>query len=365
MEAIGQLTAGLAHDFNNLLTSIVGNLDLLDDRGKGQRPLEIIRQATDRAVSLTRQLLAFSRQQILQPQPVAFDELLDGMIDLLRSSVGGAITVERQLEVGIWPIFADGVQIENLILNLAINARDAMPKGGLLAIEAANVAKGSADLPPGVGASDFVRLTVRDTGTGMPPEVLARAFDPFFTTKPPGKGTGLGLSQVYGFAKQSGGGVAIKSVPNEGTTVSVFLPRAKGVAAKPLPPPVELTVQAPPSCAVMVVDDDSLVRETVARALMAMGCTPLTEPDADSALRRLERGAKVDAMLLDFSMPGMTGAELAARLRQARPELPIVFMTGYGDPATLNDEKLVLRKPFRSAELAQMLRQMLNLAQNP
>lgn len=366
MEAVGQLTAGLAHDFNNLLTSIIVNLDALRPAGGESRTLQMVRQASERAANLTRQLLAFSRQQILQPQALALDEVLRSMRDLLASSVGSRIALELRLAEDLWPAYADPVQVENMVLNLSINARDAMPDGGRLLIETFNVPAGSPALvsgPADLADGDYVCLAVRDTGQGMPAEVVARAFDPFFTTKPQGKGTGLGLSQVYGVARQSGGGVVIDSAPGAGTSVLVFLPRSKAII------PVTNDSANGAGAAIdtagrfiLVVDDDALVGETVTGVLETLGCRYQLLSDAASAIRRIASGPAPDAMLIDFAMPGMNGADAASEIRKYLPDLPIIFMTGFADPAPLDGERFILTKPFRAPQLARMLSDALAFA---
>ncbi len=359
MEAVGQLTAGLAHDFNNLLTSIIVNLDALRPPSGESRALQLVRQASERAASLTRQLLAFSRQQILQPQPIALQSVLGGMRDLLVSSVGAHVTLELRLGDTLWPAYADPVQVENMVLNLAINARDAMPDGGRLLIETFNVPAGSPSLTAEAAEladGDYICLAVRDSGTGMPAEVVARAFDPFFTTKPQGKGTGLGLSQVYGVARQSGGGVTIDTAPGEGTSVLVYLPRSSREVPRVADTPAIVTPTAETKDRfILVVDDDPLVGETVTSVLATIGCRYELLSDAASAIRRVLAGPPPDALLIDFAMPGMNGADAAAEIRAHLPDLPIIFMTGFADPAPLDRERFILTKPFRAPQLARIL----------
>jgi signal transduction histidine kinase/CheY-like chemotaxis protein len=358
MEAIGQLTAGLAHDFNNLLLSMMGGVEQLERElgpGPGRRALELIRRAADRATAVTRQLLAFSRQSLLQPQALALDEVLAAIRPLLVSSLGPSVSLEMRLPAGLWPVFADAGQVERVVLNLVLNARDAMPTGGRVWIEGFNLAAADTDatrpaeLPPG----DHVCIVVRDTGTGMMPEVVARAFDPFFTTKPQGKGTGLGLSQVYGVARQSGGGVLVESEPGLGTSMTVFLPRSSSMPAQPRDD--SLAPGQLPEVRVLVVDDDPLVREAVMNAVAVLGCRPEAVEDGDAAVRLLRCGTPPDVVLLDYAMPGMNGSDTARAIRAMAPDLPIVFMTGHADPAPLAGERWLLVKPFRSTQLARIL----------
>ena len=356
MEAIGQLTAGLAHDLNNTLLSVVGGAEQLECQlGPGHRSLELIRQASERATAVTRQLLAFSRQSLLQPRPLALAQVLSAMRPLLDSSLGPGIALVLRVPENLWPVFADATQVEQMVLNLVLNARDAMPQGGRLMIEGRNLRQSDAAVqrPTDLPAGDHVLILVSDEGGGMPPEVAARAFDPFFTTKPQGKGTGLGLSQVYGVARQSGGGVVLASTPGQGTIVTVFLPRSsaapsRGGGAADTAPPL-------PRGHVLVVDDDAMVRETVLGALAMLGCRTDVASDGAMALRLLQDGLRPDAVLLDFAMPGLNGAETASRIRATHPGLPIVFMTGHADPAPLSEERWLLIKPFRATQLARVM----------
>ncbi|ACA19175.1 integral membrane sensor hybrid histidine kinase [Methylobacterium sp. 4-46] len=359
MEAVGQLTGGIAHDFNNLLAVITGSLEVLQRRlARGDtdvgRFIEGALDGADRAAKLTHRLLAFARQQPLEPRPTDPNRLITGMVDLLRRTLGETVTVETRLAVGVPPIFVDQNQLENAILNLAVNARDAMPGGGRLTLETARD-----------GARDgraAVAVTVRDTGTGMPPEVVARAFEPFFTTKPQGRGTGLGLSQVYGFVTQSGGEVRIDSAPGLGTAVVLILPVYEGSA------PVEGTGRgrvggpAPPRQArtVLVVEDDAMVRRASAETIGELGYRTITAPDGAAALACLDSNRDVAVLFTDVVMPGLDGPSLAAEARRRRPDLKVVFATGHGreegrEGPLPGPGETVLRKPFTIEDLAAAL----------
>jgi signal transduction histidine kinase/CheY-like chemotaxis protein len=361
LEAVGQLTAGVAHDFNNLLTVVLGNLSRLerDARPDDRRRLEMMRIAAERGAKLTGQLLAFSRRQKLEPKAVNLNEAIDSLSDLLRSTIGGGLALETRLERGLWAALVDPTQIEMVILNLAINARDATPLGGKIQVETVNARlRRLRARPEDPEPGDYVVLSVRDTGTGMDAVTLARVFEPFFTTKGVGRGSGLGLPQVLGFAKQSGGGVRIQTRPGGGTTVRVYLPRAATPAAALKPSLVAERLQAAdPGAVILLVDDDNAVRETTAGMLKDLGFKVLQAGSGGAALDILDRGGRVDLMLLDFAMPGMTGAEVARAAAVKRPGLPVLFVTGYADLAALThvDEHHVIRKPFEERELANRL----------
>ena len=364
LEAVGQLTSGVAHDFNNLLTVIAGNIEFLeravfDDRSR--RRLEMMRGAAERGARLTAQLLAFSRRQKLEPVPVQLNRTVASMRDLLQSSMGGSSRIEMTLQPDLWPALVDATQIELIILNLAINARDAMAVGGCLTIETANVRLTS---PPArveePNPGEYAMVAVSDTGTGIPAEVLARVFEPFFTTKEVGKGSGLGLAQVYGFAKQSGGGVRIDTRVGEGTSVRVYLPRAAAEAAlhelRPAAADVSLARDASDKRVVLVVDDDSAVRDITTTRLAEAGYAVREAGSGLAAIQALEADAAVDLAVLDFAMPGMNGVEVATVIRSRWPAIQILFVTGYADHTALSQvdvggDDRVVQKPFRGEDL--------------
>ena len=369
MEAVGQLTSGVAHDFNNLLTGVLGHLELGLARTQDEavrRSLLAATRAADRGAKLTQQLLAFSRRQHLQAKPVDLNALVRGMEDMLSRTIGPAVRIEMALPAELWPALVDASQIEVAILNLAINARDAMPLGGRLVLATANVPADAprrpADLPAG-GGVDLVMVSVTDSGTGMDEETLARAFEPFYTTKEIGKGTGLGLSQVYGLAKQSGGAAEIESARGSGTSVRLYLPRA-GAAAAPAatgrPAPSPGGGGAPsPGARILLVDDDDDVREVTAAMLRTDGHAVVEAANGHAALDILDRGEPLDLMVVDYAMPAMNGAEYARAARQRRPEVPALLITGYAESgllAGIADLAAVLRKPFRQADLAAAVR---------
>ncbi len=361
MDTIGRLTGGVAHDFNNLLMAVLGSLTLLEKRlpedPHSRRLLQNAIQGADRGKALTQRLLAFSRRQELKPQAVAFDELLKGMEDLLKRALGHGIELDGELPAGLPPVLVDANQLELALLNVALNARDAMPTGGVMRITAAAKtlkSNGSAAaLPPG----DYVRITIVDTGLGMDPATLAKATEPFFTTKGPGKGTGLGLSMVHGLAAQSGGLLRIDSTPNVGTTVELWLPRAQS-SPTALVRAVEPSARPPTKpCTVLIVDDDLLVMTGTAAMIEDLGHTPIEAHSGAEALTLLSSGVKVDVVLTDHAMPTMTGLQLAQSIRNRFPGLPIILATGYaelpGDPAALGISRLA--KPCSQNEIAAAL----------
>jgi signal transduction histidine kinase/ActR/RegA family two-component response regulator len=355
MEAVGQLTGGIAHDFNNLLTAVVGSLDLLlrrTDDEKLRRLAGNALQAAERGAQLTSQLLSFSRRQRLSPTPVQPNDVVSGMGDMLARTIGPHVRVETRLDPSLWKALADPTQLEVMILNLAINARDAMPGGGRLTISTGNVEEVPAGLAAELTPGEYVAIAVSDTGCGMTPAVLARAFEPFFTTKAQGKGTGLGLSQLYGFARQSGGTVRIDSREGEGTKVTIYLPRTREAAAAE---PVQAIESRPASrMRVLVVDDDDDVRQVAAAMIEEIGYEVVAVDGGEAALKALE-GQRFALIVTDVVMPGMSGVELARRVRALQPQLPILFASGYADVQTfgaeLTDER-VLKKPYRIAEVA-------------
>ena len=372
MEAIGQLTGGVAHDFNNLLTAVLGNLELLGRQtecqsGTPQRLIANARRAVERGAGLTRQLLAFSRRQALAPAPTEVNRLVAGMSDLLRRTLGEAIAVESVLGGGLWPAFVDQNQLESALLNLAVNARDAMPEGGKLTIETANTyldedyAASRSDVTPG----QHVMIAVTDTGTGMSPEIRARVFEPFYTTKSADQGTGLGLSQVYGFVKQSGGHVAIYSEPGQGTTVKLYLPRHIGGGTFEPSPERQPALASGQGETVLIVEDDEGVRQYASAALRQLGYNVYEAADGPSALRILESQTDITLLFSDVVLPGMNGRVLAQEARRRRPDLKVLFTTGYSRNAIVHGGFLdpgvqLLPKPFTIDSLARKLRQMLD-----
>ena len=354
MEAIGNLTGGIAHDFNNLLQGVTGSLDLIrrkpEDVEKVRRWAEAGLQASERGAKLTAQLLAFSRSQKLELKPLDLTELLLGMRDLLTRTLGPSVNVTINPDAASANVMGDETQLELAVLNLAINARDAMPNGGELVIAThRHDVKRDADLEPG----DYIELTVTDSGTGMPADIAARAFDPFFTTKGVGKGTGLGLSQVYGMARQAGGIARIVSKHGEGTVVRIFL-RATSANVQRDAAQAETRAQDQKTATILIVDDDGDVRRFLADSLDAFGYCVVQAENGMEGLAALSR-ATPDMMIVDFAMPGMTGAEVAQKARAAHPALPIIFASGYAETSALenvaDDKTLILRKPFRISEL--------------
>jgi signal transduction histidine kinase/ActR/RegA family two-component response regulator len=358
LEAVGQLTSGVAHDFNNLLTVVLGNVEQMKKRVQDPgllKRLAMMGEASQRGAKLTAQLLAFSRRQKLEPRPVDLNDTVGSMRDMLQSAIGGSVQINPpMLADDLWPAMIDPTQIELVILNLAINARDAMDVGGSLTVSTANVSLGAPTQPEEPPAGEYVMVAVSDTGSGMTPEVLARAFEPFFTTKAVGKGSGLGLSQVFGLAKQSGGGVSIETEVGIGTTIKVYLPRADAmpVADDDMVEPLQLADSS--DRVVLVVDDDDAVRQVTVGFLSDLGYRVIEADSGDAALDVERQHNRIDAMVLDFAMPGMNGAELAREIRSRRPTIPIVFATGYADADALTNVgvELILHKPFSQAELA-------------
>jgi PAS domain S-box-containing protein len=373
MEALGHLTGGLAHDFNNLLTGMIGSLELLQARvAQGRihdldRYIAAAQGTATRAAGLTHRLLAFARRQTLDPKPTDANTLIKGMEDLVQRTVGPAIGIETVLASGLWATLCDPNQLENAILNLCINSRDAMPDGGQLVIETDNTDidqqdAGKVDLEPG----QYVMVSITDTGTGMPAEVVDRVFDPFFTTKPPGQGTGLGLSMVYGFARQSGGQVQVRSEVGKGTMMRIYLPRYHG--------PIEIDEggQEPTIGSkvgrgetVLVVDDEATVRMLVTEVLQELGCMTIEAADGPAGLRVLQSDVQIDLLITDVGLPGgVDGRRLAEAARAKRPELKVLFITGFAEIAVISDDQLepgmhVLGKPFGMEALASRIKQMI------
>jgi len=372
MEAVGQLTGGIAHDFNNMLAIIVGSLDIAKrslgtDQDKAERFIANAMEGARRGAQLTSRLLAFSRQQALDPRPLDANELMRDMSNLLLRSIGPNIQLESLLAPGLWRTFADGSQLESALINLCVNGRDAMPDGGRLTLETCNIALDAAyaralDARPG----DYVCICVTDSGSGMAPEVLARAFDPFFTTKTPGKGTGLGLAQVYGFVKQSDGHVKIDSQPGRGTAVRIYLPRylgnempARGAV------PREAQASRPNRETVLVVEDEDGVRSMTVEALQGLGYTVVAAAGPEHALDLLDEGVRANLLFTDIVMPGMDGRVLADRVREKHPQVKVLFTTGYTRGAPLYDGiadsgGAMLPKPFTVDQLDAKIRSTLD-----
>ena len=373
MEAVGQLTGGIAHDFNNMLAVVIGSLDLLGRRigvadARAKRYVDAAADGARRAALLTQRLLAFSRQQPLQPEPIDANKLVAGMSELIRGSLGSDIRLETVLASGLWRTHADPNQLENVLLNLAVNARDAMPDGGRLTIETQNAHLDARYVAAhlGVQAGQYVMVAVTDTGSGMPDDVIAKAFDPFFTTKGVGKGTGLGLSQVYGFVKQTGGHVKIYSEPGQGTTVKVYLPRLLG--AEYSGPDEGASADLPLGEAqevILVVEDEAAVRQFSVDALSEFGYRVLEADGAATALRSLDAHPEIVLLFTDVVMPDVNGRKLADEARQRRPDLRVLFTTGYTRNAVVHNGVLdpgveLIGKPFTIEELAAKVREVLD-----
>ncbi len=372
MEAVGQLTGGLAHDFNNLLTGITGGLELLETRlAQGRtadagRYIAAAQGAAKRAAALTHRLLAFSRRQTLEPKPVDANRLVGGLQELLGRTAGPAIRLAVVAAPDIWPTLVDANQLENALLNLCINARDAMPHGGQLTIETANrVLDERGGRMRDLAAGSYVSLCVTDTGTGMPPEIIARAFDPFFTTKPLGQGTGLGLSMVYGFVRQSGGQVRIHSQPGDGTTVCLYLPRHGAAAVTEEAQAAGGVLLAGDGETVLVVDDEPTVRMLVTEILGDLGYATIEAEDGAAGLEVLRSARRIDLLVTDVGLPGgMNGRQVADAGRALRHGLRVLFITGYAEKAALGGSQLepgmqVLTKPFAIEELTRRIRDLL------
>lgn len=373
MDAVGQLTGGLAHDFNNLLAGISGSLELMQVRlQQGQfadveRYVVAAQGATKRAASLTHRLLAFSRRQTLDPKPINVDRLVNDMQEMIQRSVGPGIVVEVVGTADLWAVLVDAPQLESALLNLCINARDAMPDGGRIRVETANKwldERAAKQLQ--VAQGQYLSLCVTDTGTGIPPELIARVFEPFFTTKPLGSGTGLGLSMIYGFAQQSGGQVRIHSEVGQGTKVCLYLPRHHGDIENEGP-----TTEAPrlkraeQSETVLVVDDEATVRMLVAEILEELGYTTIEAGDSAEGLKILQSDVPIDLLVTDVGLPGgLNGRQMADAARNYRPDLKVLFITGYAENAIVGNGQLapgmaVLTKPFSIEAMTQRVRLMI------
>ena len=373
MEAIGQLTGGIAHDFNNLLQGITGGLDLVKKRVMQGRFNELDRfisgamTSASRASALTHRLLAFSRRQPLAPKALDVNPLLGSMEELLRRTLGERIVFELVIAGGLWLTKCDPNQLENAVLNLAINARDAMPDGGTLTIETANahLDRAYAANHQDIEAGQYVCISVTDSGSGMSPATIAKAFEPFFTTKPLGRGTGLGLSMIYGFAKQSGGHAKIYSELGKGTTVRMYLPRYRGEAeTEDLVPELSDVYSAHTNETVLVVEDEFVVRELIVEVLKELGYSTLEAEDGPAALKILDSKQRVDLLISDIGLPGLNGRQIVDSARETRPALKVLFMTGYAENAAiaagfLEPGMSMITKPFAMEALATRIREIL------
>jgi signal transduction histidine kinase/CheY-like chemotaxis protein len=363
MEVIGQMTGGVAHDFNNLLTAVLGNLELATRRGRDdniRRYLEGATQAAQRGAKITSQLLAFSRTQRLQIEAIDLNAIVTEMGDLLFRTIGGTVRIETMLERRLWQAIADPSQIVSVILNLAVNARDAMPDGGRLTITTGNVPDDDKRKPAELPSGEYVSVSVSDTGTGMTVEVLRKAFEPFFTTKPVGSGTGLGLSQVYGIAKQTGGTVAIDTQLGKGTTVTVYLPRTTAIPAVHSADEAKNVPFPSHKATILVVDDDKDVRQMAVSCLETLGYQVVTAEGGHAAVQIAGSEDSIDMVLIDIAMPEINGVEAIEAILMKRPGVPFLYMTGYVGPTKLDpSEQRVLKKPFTIAELAAKVEELL------
>jgi signal transduction histidine kinase len=384
MEAVGQLTGGIAHDFNNLLTIIIGNLDNMrrqlagmasDISGQLTNSLESALQGARNASQLTQRLLAFSRRQALEPARVDLNKLVTGMLEMLRRTLGAEISIETVLGGGLWPAFADAHQLENVLLNLALNAKDAMPEGGCLTIETANTYLDDAYVRRfgDIAAGQYVVLCVTDTGTGIPEEILDKVFEPFFTTKPRGEGSGLGLAMVHGFVKQSGGHVRIYSEEGDGTTIKLYLPRMTQVEDERAAPSAKPDTASPaprakPDETILRVEDNEGVRQYAKNALVELGYRVLEASDAEEALKLTAKRPKLSLLFTDVVLPGaLTGRGLANQLRGRYPKLPVLYTTGYTRNAIVHQGRLdpdvhLLNKPYTQQDVALKVRELLDSA---
>jgi PAS domain S-box-containing protein len=372
MEAVGQLTGGIAHDFNNLLTGIVGSLDLLQTRFNQGRTENVARYidaamtSANRAAALTHRLLAFARRQPLMPKSVDVNRLVVSLEDLLRRTIGETIDLQIAASDDLWWTLCDPNQLESALLNLAINARDAMPDGGRLVIATSNARVESVTAEtPALSPGDYVCIAVTDSGVGMNPEVAARAFDPFFTTKPIGQGTGLGLSMIYGFARQSNGHATIDSKMEQGTTVRLYLPRHHGAIATPYASSARKIGQAASGKTVLVIEDEAVVRAVVIEMLAEQGYRTLEAVDGPTGVKILRSGEQIDMLVTDIGLPGMNGRQVADQARETRPGLRILFITGYAESAAISEGFLqpgmeLITKPFDLDHLAQRIRAMIS-----
>jgi CheY-like chemotaxis protein len=370
MDAIGQLTGGVAHDFNNILTVIIGTIEILDD-GLADRPelaaiARLIDEAANRGATLTQQLLAFSRKQPLDPRDVDINFLITDTTKLLRPTLGEQVEIAVRLDPAAWHAMVDASQLSTALLNLALNARDAMPGGGVLTFETGNVVldEASAENNPDVDPGSYVIVAVGDTGTGIPAHLRARIFEPFFTTKDIGKGTGLGLSMVYGFIKQSRGHIKVDSATQGGTTIRIYLPRSdEQVASGPMED--DTATLSGNHETILVVEDDALVRTYVLAQLQSLGYATLAAPDAAGALDLTDRNTPFDLIFTDVIMPGrMNGRQLVDEVRKRRPAVKVLYTSGYNENAIVHHGRLdadvmLLAKPYRKIDLAKKVREAL------
>lgn len=374
MEAVGQLTGGIAHDFNNMLTGIIGSLELLRRRlARGRTDdldglIDLGVTSANRAAGLTHRLLAFSRRQSLDSKPVKMNTLVVSMGELLQRSINESIQLDMQLSEDLWVAEADPNQLESALLNLVLNARDAMPEGGKLVVNTSNqhLDKGFTQVHSNLQPGDYVVLRVTDTGCGMPEGTITRAFDPFFTTKPIGQGTGLGLSMIYGFSKQSHGHVTIESAVGNGTTVSLYLPRYNGALVEDTLIDIAHAPHAQDGETVLIVEDDPAVRVLVSAVLSELGYAFVEAGDADSAVPILDSGQRIDLLISDVGLPGMNGRQLAEIGRQYRPDLKVLFITGYAEHAAVRGGFLdpgmqMITKPFTFDLLTAKVREMIRI----
>jgi signal transduction histidine kinase/CheY-like chemotaxis protein len=366
MEAVGQLTGGIAHDFNNMLAVVVGGLDLARRRLEAEaeevgRHIDNAMEGANRAAALTRRLLGFARAEPLLPEAIDPGALIDGMSDLIDRTLGERVIVTTKVAADAWPVWVDPMQLENAIINLAVNARDAMDGAGQLEIAVDNVTLIDGEIGQ-AKAGAHIRVAVTDSGCGMTPQVLERVFEPFFTTKEVGKGTGLGMSQIFGFVRQSGGDIAIRSAPGQGTTVSLYLPRGNNtaVAIPTIPAPIQTSILARPAETrsmgepVLIVEDDPRVRAATTAAIAELGYRPIACGSGEDALSLLGEHGEINLMITDVVMPGMTGPELGATVRTRHPGVGILYVTGYAGEAAEGGElegEAVLRKPFTISAL--------------
>ncbi len=392
MEAVGQLSGGIAHDFNNMLTIVIGNLDTLQRRLRDSvgipgdvaprlaRPIEMALQGARSAAELTRRLLAFSRRQALAPVQTDLNRLVAAMSELLRRTVGETVAIETVLAGGLWATLVDANGLENVLVNLVVNARDAMPDGGRVTIETANVYLDEAYAARfgDVAAGQYVLLSVSDTGGGIPPELMPRVFEPFFTTKQGGQGSGLGLAMVHGFVKQSGGHIRLYSEVGHGTTVKIYLPRLAKTQAQTLPvapaespPPPSGLPRAQPDETILLVEDNDSVRDYATTALAELGYRVIAARDANDALQAVDRGERIDLLVTDVVLgSGPNGRELAARIGERRAGLPVLFTTGYTRNAIVHHGRLdpgvhLLDKPFTQQDLARKIRELIDKNRAP